>query len=95
MEQHIARVQGGWVAEHAYMVKVLKAGQEQVVDNRQGTISWLTGRHGNIITASDKYTSMGKLGFTDTTDRYDAQLRLIKSVSRGNDALSSGESRWR
>lgn len=95
MEQHIARVQGGWVAEYAYMVKVLKAGQEQVVDNRQGTISWLTGRHGNIITASDKYTSMGKAGFTDTTYRYDAQLRLIKSVSRGTDALSSGESRWR
>jgi len=95
MEQHIARVQGGWVAEYAYLVKVLKEGKEQVVDNRQGTISWLTGQHGNIVTASDKFTSMGKSGFTDTTYRYDAQLRLAKSVSRGTDALTNGESSWR
>ena len=95
MEQHIARVQGGWVAEYAYLVKVLKEGKEQVVDNRQGTISWLTGQHGNIVTASDKFTSMGKSGFTDTTYRYDAQLRLTKSVSRGTDALTNGESSWR
>ncbi|RPE03070.1 hypothetical protein BBB56_06635 [Candidatus Pantoea deserta] len=94
MEQHIARVQGGWVGEYAWLVKVLKEGQEQVIDNRQGTISWLIGQHGNIVTASDKFTSMGKSGFTDTTYRYDAQLRLRKSVSRGTDTLTNGESSW-
>ncbi len=34
MEQHIALVQGGWVEEYVYLVKVLKEAQEQVVDNR-------------------------------------------------------------
>ena len=28
MEQHIARVQRGWVAEYAYLVKVVRAGKE-------------------------------------------------------------------
>ncbi|WP_312830326.1 hypothetical protein [Pantoea anthophila] len=89
MEQHIARVQGGWVAEYAYLVKVLKEGKEVVVDNRQGTINWQKGEHGNITSASDKFISMGKSGFTDTTYRYDRQLRLEKSVARGSDPTAS------
>ena len=95
MEQHIARVEGGWVAEYAYRVRVLKAGKEVVVDNRQGTISWQKGQHGNITSASDKFTSMGKSGFTDTTYRYDPQFRLQKSVARGSDQLTNGESLYR
>jgi len=95
MEQHIARVQRGWMAEYAYMVKVIKAGQEEVVDNRQGTISWQIGQHGNIISSSDKFTSMGKDGFTDTTYRYDKQFRVEKSVARGSDNMTNGESSWR
>ncbi|MCQ8227993.1 hypothetical protein [Pantoea trifolii] len=95
MEQHIARVQRGWVAEYAYMVKVIKAGQEEVVDNRQGTISWQIGQHGNIVSSSDKFTSMGKDGFTDTTYRYDKQFRVEKSVARGSDSMTNGESSWR
>ncbi|ORM86803.1 hypothetical protein HA42_00030 [Pantoea deleyi] len=91
MEQHIARVQGGWVAEYAYLVKVLKEGREVVVDNRQGTINWQKGEHGNITSASDRFTSMGRTGFTDTTYRYDRQLRLEKSVARGSDPLTNGE----
>jgi len=91
MEQHIARVQGGWVAEYAWLVKVLKEGKEVVVDNRQGTINWQKGEHGNITSASDKFTSMGKSGFTDTTYRYDRQLRLEKSVARGSDPTTNGE----
>ncbi|MEB7537387.1 hypothetical protein NGC37_03570 [Pantoea anthophila] len=91
MEQHIARVQGGWVAEYAWMVKVLKEGKEVVVDNRQGTINWQKGEHGNITSASDKFISMGKSGFTDTTYRYDRQLRLEKSVARGSDPTTNGE----
>ena len=95
MEQHIARVQRGWVAEYAYQVKVVKAGKEEMVDNRQGTISWQIGQHGNIVSASDKFTSMGKEGFTDTTYRYDNHFRLEKSVARGSDTLTNGESYWR
>lgn len=95
MEQHIARVQGGWVGEYAYLVKVTKQGKEVVVDNRQGTINWLMGRQGNIVSASDKFTSMGKSGFTDTTYRYDKQLRLQNSVSRGTDEMTNGESHYR
>ncbi|MGK3125221.1 hypothetical protein ACCY16_13935 [Candidatus Pantoea formicae] len=95
MEQHIARVQHGWVAEYAYLVKVVKEGKEQVVDNRQGTISWQAGQHGNIVSASDKFTSMGKDGFTDTTYRYDKHFRLEKSVARGSDNASNGENTWR
>lgn len=91
MEQHIARVQGGWVAEYAWMVKVLKEGKEVVVDNRQGTINWQKGEQGNITSASDKFISMGKSGFTDTTYRYDRQLRLEKSVARGSDPTTNGE----
>jgi len=91
MEQHIARVQGGWVAEYAWLVKVLKEGKEVVVDNRQGTINWQKGEHGNITSASDKFISMGKSGFTDTTYRYDRQLRLEKSVARGSDPTTNGE----
>ncbi|MFV9669290.1 hypothetical protein [Pantoea sp. ARC607] len=91
MEQHIARVQGGWVADYAWLVKVLKAGKEEVVENRQGTINWQKGEHGNITSASDRFTSMGKSGFTDTTYHYDRQLRLEKSVARGSDPLSNGE----
>ncbi len=79
MEQHIARVQGGWVAEYAWLVKVLREGKEVVVDNRQGTINWQMGKRGNIVSASDKFTSMGQRGFTDTTYRYDAHLRLEKA----------------
>jgi len=94
MEQHIARVQGGWVAEYAYRVKVLKEGEEVVVDNRQGTITWQKGQHGNITSASDTFTSMGKSGFTDTTYRYDRQHRLEKSVSRGSDPLTNGENHY-
>lgn len=95
MEQHIARVQRGWVAEYAYLVKVVQAGKEEVVDNRQGTISWQMGQHGNIVSATDKFTSMGKAGFTDTTFGYDRHFRLEKSIARGSDKLSNGESRWR
>lgn len=91
MEQHIARVQDGWVAEYAYLVKVLKAGKEVVVDNRQGTINWQKGQHGTITSAYDRFTSMGKSGFTDTTYRYDRQLRLERSVARGSDSLTNGE----
>lgn len=95
MEQHIARVQGGWVAEYAWLVKVMQAGKEQVVDNRQGVINWQTGKSGNIISASDKFTNMGKAGFTDTTYRYDNRLRLSKSIARGTDELTNGVSIWR
>ncbi|WP_312243162.1 hypothetical protein [Pantoea sp.] len=95
MEQHIARVQGGWVAEYAWLVKVTKQGKEVVVDNRQGTINWQMGRRGNIVSASDKFTNMGKSGFTDTTYRYDKQFRLEKSVSRGTDEMTNGENHYR
>lgn len=95
MEQHIARVQRGWVADYAYLVKVTRAGKEEVVDNRQGTISWQMGQHGNIISASDKFTSMGKEGITDTTYRYDKHFRLEKSIARGSDELTNGENTWR
>lgn len=94
MEQHIARVENGWMAEYAWLVKVVKEGKEVVVDNRQGTINWLTGRQGNIVSASEKFISMGKKGFTDTTYRYDTQLRLQKSVSRGTDELTNGENHY-
>ncbi|MGK3142086.1 hypothetical protein [Pantoea sp. C2G6] len=94
MEQHIVRVQGGWVAEYAYLVKVLKEGKEVVVDNRQGTINWQRGQHGNITSASEKFTSMGNPGFTDTTYRYDRQFRLAKSVARGSDPLTNGENHY-
>lgn len=95
MEQHIARVQGGWVAEYAYLVKVLKEGKEVVVDNRQGTINWQMGKNGNIVSSSDKFISMGQNGFTDTTYRYDAQYRLEKSVARGTDEMTNGENHYR
>jgi len=95
MEQHIARVQGGWVAKYAYLVKVLKEGKEVVGDNRQGTINWQKGKNGNITSASDKFTSMGTSGFTDTTYRYDPQFRLQKSVARGSDQLTNGEYHYR
>ncbi len=95
MEQHIARVQRGWVAEYAYKVRVVNAGKEEVVDERQGTISWQIGQHGNIVSAMDKFTSMGKEGFTDTTYRYDKHFRLEKSVARGSDNLTNGENIWR
>lgn len=94
MEQHLVRVQGGWVAEYAYLVKVIKQGNEVVVDNRQGTINWQKGKNGNIISASDKFISMGKDGFTDTTYRYDKRFRLLKSVARGTDPVSNGEYRY-
>lgn len=95
MEQHIARVQRGWVAEYSYLVKVKKAGAVEVVDNRQGTINWHIGQHGNIISSTDKFTSMGKDGFTNTTYRYDQNFRLESSVARSSDAMSNGESTWR
>ncbi|KHE00785.1 hypothetical protein NL54_13370 [Pantoea stewartii] len=94
MEQHLVRVQEGWVAEYAYLVKVLKQGKEVVVDNRQGTINWHKGKNGNIISASDKFISMGKSGFTDTTYRYDKHYRLLKSIARGTDPVSNGEYRY-
>lgn len=95
MEQHISRVQGGWVAEYAYLVKVIRQGKEEVVDNRQGTVSWHVGRHGTITSSSDRFTSMGKNGFTDITYHYDPQLRLQNSVARGSDEDSNGVNRYR
>lgn len=94
MEQHLVRVQNGWVAEYAYLVKVIRQGSEVVVDNRQGTIQWQKGKNGNIISASDKFISMGKAGFTDTTYRYDKRFRLLKSIARGTDPVSNGEYRY-
>ncbi|KTR49382.1 hypothetical protein NS303_04750 [Pantoea ananatis] len=94
MEQHLVRVQNGWVAEYAYLVKVIRQGSEVVVDNRQGTIQWQKGKNGNIISASDKFISMGKDGFTDTTYRYDKRFRLLKSIARGTDPVSNGEYRY-
>lgn len=94
MEQHLVRVQDGWVAEYAYLVKVIKQGSEVVVDNRQGTIQWQKGKNGNIISASDKFISMGKDGFTDTTYRYDKRFHLLKSIARDTDPVSNGEYRY-
>lgn len=90
MEQHISRVARGWLGEYAYLVQVEKDGKQVVVDNRQGTISWQTGKQGIILSATDSFTSMGKKGFTETTYHYDDNFHLLKSVARGSDLDANG-----
>ncbi|UQY42682.1 hypothetical protein [Mixta hanseatica] len=95
MEQHIFRVSHGWLAEYQISVKVQKEDALVEINNKQGNISYMVGNQGNIISASDSFTLMGKKGFTETTYGYDKQLRLISSTSRGSDALTNGEYRYR
>ncbi len=95
MEQHIARVQRGWVAEYAWRVVTLKADQEQLVDQRQGTLSWRTGPRGNIVSASDKYVTMGSSGSAAIVYHYDSRFRLQKSVTRDSDTQNNSENSWR
>jgi len=95
MEQHIARVQRGWVAEYAWRVTAIKAGREEVVDQRQGTLSWRKGPQGNIISATDKFVNRGSAGSATIAYHYDPRLRVQKSVTRGSDKESNGENRWR
>lgn len=95
MEQHIFRVNHGWLAEYQISVKVQKEHDLVEVNNKQGNISYMVGAKGNIISASDSFILMGKKGFTETTYDYDAQLRLSSSTSRGSDALTNGEYRYR
>ena len=95
MEQHIFRVSHGWLAEYQISVKVQKNNALVEVNNKQCNISYMVGNQGNIISASDSFTLMGEKGFTETTYNYDKQLRLSSSTSRGSDALTNGEYRYR
>ncbi|MFD1803291.1 hypothetical protein ACFSFZ_13965 [Mixta tenebrionis] len=91
MVQHITRVSQGWLAEYQISVKVKKEDALVEVTNKKGVISYMVGEKGNIISASDSFVLMGNKGFTETTYRYDKQLRLLSSVARGSDELSNGE----
>ncbi|URQ59426.1 hypothetical protein LQ939_11445 [Pantoea alhagi] len=95
MEQHIFRVNHGWLAEYQISVKVQKENALVEVNNKQGNISYMVGTKGNIISASDSFMLMGKKGFTETTYSYDPQMRLSSSTSRGSDRLTNGEYRYR
>lgn len=95
MVQHISRVSHGWLAEYQISVKVKKEDALVEVNNKQGMISYMMGSRGNITSASDSFVLMGQKGFTETTYDYDAQLRLSSSISRGSDALTNGEYRYR
>lgn len=95
MEQHISRVDHGWLAEYQISVSVKKENALVEVNNKQGIISYMVGEKGNIISASDSFILMGNKGFTETTYNYDKHLRLSSSVARGSDALTNGEYRYR
>ncbi|GLR07310.1 hypothetical protein COO59_17905 [Mixta theicola] len=95
MVQHISRVSHGWLAEYQISIKVQKEDALVEVNNKRGNISYMVGTKGNIISASDSFMLMGKKGFTETTYDYDKQLRLSNSTSRGSDALTNGEYRYR
>ena len=95
MEQHVARVSHGWLAQYQISVSVRKENALVEVNNKQGVISYMVGEKGNIISASDSFILMGNKGFTETTYQYDKHLRLSSSVSRGSDALTNGEYHYR
>ncbi|MEI2264126.1 hypothetical protein [Erwinia sp. CGal63] len=95
MAQNITRVATGWKAVYALSVYVLQKGELVEVNNKRGTISYLTGKKGVITSSSEAFLLQGKEGFTETTNSYDSRLRLVKSVARGSDADANGEFLYR
>ncbi|HBV38377.1 MAG TPA: hypothetical protein DEF05_01460 [Erwinia sp.] len=95
MVQNITRVATGWQADYVLAIFVLKQGKLVEVSNKQGTINYLTGKTGTITSSSEAFLLQGKKGFTETTNRYDSQQRLLKSVARGSDEQANGEYHYR
>lgn len=91
MVQSIARASGGWQAVYDMSVYVVKEGKPVEVNRKQGTIDYLVSPRGIITSATDAFMLRGKKGFTETTNTFDPQLRLIKSVARGSDTEANGE----
>lgn len=91
MVQSIARASDGWQAVYDMAVFVVKEGKPVEVNRKQGTIDYLVSTKGIITSATDAFMLKGKKGFTETTNSFDSQLRLIKSVARGSDTEANGE----
>lgn len=95
MVQSITRVAAGWQADYALAVFVQQQGKLVEVNNKQGTINYLTGKTGAITSSTETFLLKGEKGFTETTNSYDHRQRLIKSVARGSDAQANGEFHYR
>lgn len=95
MVQSIIRVATGWQAEYALSVFVRQKGEFVEVNNKQGTINYLTGKTGVITSSTETFLLKGEKGFTETTNSYDDRQRLVKSVARGSDTQTNGEFHYR
>ena len=94
--QSIERASQGWRSDYDLVVYALKDAQPVEVKRKHGTIDYLTGRNGSISSSTDKFLLQGEQGFTETTHRFDARKRLVRSVARGSDISSNGtfDYRW-
>lgn len=94
MVQSIARVSDGWQSVYDLSVFVVKEGQSEEVNRKQGTVNYLVSKRGIITSSTDAFLLKGEKGFTETTNSFDSRLRLIKSVARGSDEQANGEYRY-
>lgn len=95
MVSQTLRIDPGWITEYEVRVSVLKGGQPLLVNRKRGTQYFTTGKRGNVTASTDRFTINDEPGFTTGTYDYDPQLRLVRSVTRGSDALSNQETRYR
>lgn len=95
MGQSILRVKSGWEEMYELSVVVERDGKQTEINHKQGTVSYMLGKDGNIISATDKFLLLNKPGSTETRYSYDRRRRLIKSVASGTDANSNGTTHYK
>ncbi|WP_139308796.1 hypothetical protein [Pantoea sp. 1.19] len=95
MRTEIAARPDGWQSTYQVVVTAQRGEQTLPVRVKQGYIRWLTGKHGNIVSASDRFMLQGKPGLTTITYGWSPQMRLSRAVARGDDPLNNGVSAWR
>ncbi|MBS0969599.1 hypothetical protein CYR40_16080 [Chimaeribacter arupi] len=95
MVSRTLRVEAGWITDYEVRISVLKEANQTLVNRKRGTLYYTTGKRGNITASTDLFTINDRRGFTTGTYDYDAQLRVVRSVTRGTDALSNQETRYR
>lgn len=89
------RTDDGWLGQFEVVVFALRNGSEVAVYHKQGTTHYITGRNGNIVSATEQFVLQGQPGQTTIINYFDSQSRLIRSVSRSSDSNSNSDVHYR
>lgn len=91
MINHTVKAPGGWESDYEITVILDKEGTQTLATHKLGKINFSTDKTGLITTSTDAFTINDQKGFTTTVYSYDKRRRLVKSVSRGSDALANDQ----